>query len=109
MKNIVFNNQVLLEEVDLGVTRKVLAHSKNMMIVEVNFKQGAVGTAHTHVHEQVAYIVSGKFEFSIEQEQVTVAVGDSIYFKPNQLHGVKCLEPGTILDTFTPMRDDFIN
>lgn len=97
-----------LESISDGVDRKVLAYDKNLMIVEVHFKADAIGAEHSHIHEQIAYIKSGMFEFIIEGESVLVTEGDTIYFPPKQKHGTKCIESGIILDVFTPMRDDFV-
>lgn len=34
--------------------------------------------------------------------------GDGYYVAPNLPHGCICLEPGILIDTFTPMREDFL-
>ena len=47
---------VVGQDIGGGITRRILAHNGNMMIVEAVFKKGAVGTAHRHPHEQVSYI-----------------------------------------------------
>ncbi|MDD4439220.1 MAG: cupin domain-containing protein, partial [Tissierellia bacterium] len=33
---------------------------------------------------------------------------DGLYIAPNVLHGTKCIEPGILIDCFSPMREDFI-
>ncbi|GAB7222018.1 cupin domain-containing protein [Vibrio owensii] len=104
----VFNQDVALEDLGDGVSRKVLAHSENMMSVEVHFEDGAVGTMHSHPHEQLTYILSGEFEFTIGDEKKIVKAGDTMYKQPNIEHGCVCLKPGVLIDTFTPMRKDFI-
>lgn len=104
----VFNQDVALEDLGDGVSRKVLAHSENMMSVEVHFEDGAVGTMHSHPHEQLTYILSGEFEFTIGDEKKIVKAGDTMYKQPNIEHGCVCLKLGVLIDTFTPMRKDFI-
>ncbi|QLK46255.1 cupin domain-containing protein [Vibrio owensii] len=104
----VFNQDVTLEDLGDGVSRKVLAHSDNMMSVEVHFEDGAVGTMHSHPHEQLTYVLSGEFEFTIGDEKKIVKAGDTMYKQPNIEHGCVCLKPGVLIDTFTPMRKDFI-
>ena len=39
---------VVGQDIGGGITRRILAHNGNMMIVEAVFKKGAVGTAHRH-------------------------------------------------------------
>ncbi|MDN6549994.1 MAG: cupin domain-containing protein, partial [Enterobacterales bacterium] len=31
------------------------------------------------------------------------------YKKPNVMHGCVCIEAGTLIDVFTPQREDFIS
>ena len=94
-----------------NMTRKVLAHQGNMMLVEVAFHKASDDPGlHSHPHEQIAYVTKGRFEFVVEgRENVFVGVGDSIYFEPNVVHGGKPLEDESILlDIFTPIREDFL-
>lgn len=79
-----------------------------MMVVELTFEKGAVGTMHRHVHEQVGYVISGKLELADEQDKVILEAGDSYYMAPNEEHGVTALEETKLLDVFTPMREDFL-
>ena len=105
---IVKNNDVKLEELGNGVSRKVLAHVPTMMMVEVNFIKDAVGEIHSHENEQISYIIKGSFKLSIGEKKEIVKAGDTYYVTPNVLHGVLALEESTILDVFTPQRDDFL-
>lgn len=95
-------------DVDKGLSRKVGAHNDNLMVVEVHFEAGVVAPRHHHQHEQITYVMSGKFEFTVGDETIIVAAGDSLYKQPNIEHGATCLEAGTLLDVFTPHREDFI-
>jgi quercetin dioxygenase-like cupin family protein len=105
----VFGKEVQTVQADEGVTRKMLGHGGSMMMVEVTFKKDAVGSMHSHPHEQVSYIIEGSFEFNLNGDIRTVAKGDSIYIPSDTLHGVKALEENSvILDVFTPQREDFL-
>lgn len=103
------NEDVPLEDLGNGVKRKILAYSDNMMAVEVHFEDGAIGAMHSHPHEQITYVLSGEFEFTIGDETKVVKAGDVLYKKPNIVHGCRCLKKGILLDNFTPMRKDFVN
>ncbi|SEW45922.1 Cupin domain-containing protein [Cognatiyoonia koreensis] len=94
--------------VDAGLSRKVGAHNDNLMVVEVHFDKGVTAPLHHHPHEQITYVMSGRFEFTIGDETYIVGAGDSLYKQPNIEHGATCLEAGTLLDVFTPRRDDFL-
>lgn len=104
----VYNNDVQLENLGDGISRKVLAHNDNMMAVEVHFEKGAVGAMHNHPHEQLTYVLSGEFEFTIGDETKIVKAGDTMYKEPSIEHGCVCLEAGVLIDNFTPMRKDFV-
>lgn len=97
-----------LETVDQGLSRKVGAYNDNLMVVEVHFETGTVAPRHHHRHEQITYVMSGKFEFTVGDETYIVGAGDSLYKQANIEHGAICLEAGTLLDVFTPHREDFV-
>jgi len=48
------------------------------------------------------------FEFTTDGETKIVRPGDGVYMKPGILHGCICLEAGVLIDTFSPMREDFL-
>ncbi|RKF17878.1 cupin domain-containing protein [Alginatibacterium sediminis] len=104
----IFNKDIELTDLGDGISRKVLAHSDNMMAVEVHFEKGAIGALHNHPHEQLTYVLSGEFEFTINDEKRIVKAGDTMYKEPNIEHGCVCLKAGVLIDNFTPMRKDFI-
>jgi quercetin dioxygenase-like cupin family protein len=105
---VVMSDSIKSENVAEGVKRKILASAGKLMTVEVTFKKGAIGTLHTHPHEQISYIVRGKFEFEIDGKKHILNAGDSYYVEPDVRHGIVALEDSVILDVFTPQREDFI-
>ncbi|MBE2220591.1 MAG: cupin domain-containing protein [Anaerolineae bacterium] len=108
IKNFVYNTDVPFEELGGGIKRKVLAYHDNLMAVEVYFETGAEGTIHFHPHEQITYVLKGKFEFNIDGNKRIIKPGDTTFQEPNVPHGVVCLEEGILLDVFTPHREDFV-
>jgi len=91
-----------------GARRRVLAHEPQMMMVEFDFQAGAVGALHSHPHIQSTYVAAGVFEFTVDGETKTLKAGDSLIIPSNAVHGCVATEPGTLIDTFTPRRDDFL-
>ena len=108
VKNIFPGAENELEDLGGGLKRKVCAYNANLMSVEVHFETGTVAPVHHHPHEQVTYVVSGRFEFEIDGEKKVLGPGDSAYKQPNLPHGAKCLEAGMLIDMFTPHREDFV-
>jgi quercetin dioxygenase-like cupin family protein len=91
-----------------GVSRKFLGYDNQIMMVSVKFEEGALGAPHQHFHTQATYVVSGKFEFEIDGVKQIVEAGDGVYIEPNLLHSAVCLEEGQLIDTFSPVREDFL-
>ena len=97
--------------VDAGnnVKRCVLAENEQLMLVEFAFAANGIGAPHSHPHIQATYVKSGRFEFTVAGETFTVGPGDSFVVPSGAAHGCRALgEPGVLIDTFTPRRDDFL-
>ena len=101
-------NDIEWETVGDGVERKILGFDDQVMMVCVRFVQGAVGALHHHVHRQITYIESGSFEVAIDGKKKILQKGDCFFVSPDHVHGVVALEEGTLIDIFTPAREDFL-
>lgn len=91
-----------------GVRRQVLGHGVDLMIVRVEFEQGAIGALHHHPHRQASHVVTGRFEVTVGDDTTELQAGDCFYAESEVLHGVRALEAGVLLDVFTPVREDFL-
>ena len=109
-KLIVKNNEIQFEELESKVKRKILSRGGSMMAVEVHFEMGGIGKTHSHEdHEQICYILKGKFEVEVGGDTKILKAGDSFYAGKNVEHGVKALADSVLLDVFTPQREDFLD
>ena len=99
-----------IEWTDLGngISRQMLGHNNELMMVKVKFETGAVGTQHQHPHLQVSYVESGVFELDIAGEKRLLKKGDGYFVPSGVWHGCLCKEAGVLIDTFTPGREDFL-
>lgn len=102
------DNEIDWEVTGTGTRRKIMSYDDRLMVVRVEFQKGAVGALHQHHHSQITHIESGVFEVEISGEKETLRQGDAFYIPPNALHGAVCLEAGTLIDVFSPMREDFV-
>lgn len=107
-KEFILHNEIPVETVGKGVTRQILGYNNDIMLVKIAFEKGAIGDIHSHPHIQTSYIVKGKFEVTINNNRQILEEGDGFFVPGNCLHGVLCLEEGIIIDTFTPVREDFL-
>ncbi|WP_299819256.1 cupin domain-containing protein [uncultured Jannaschia sp.] len=95
-------------DADPGVRRQILADAPELMVVAFRFQDGAEGKPHHHPHVQSTFVQSGRFRFTVAGETRELGPGDSLVVPPDAVHGCTCLEAGTLIDNFTPRRDDFL-
>ena len=92
-----------------GVTRQILADHPDLMVVAFGFdKAGATGALHSHPHVQSTFVERGRFRFTVDGVTSEVGPGDSFVIASHAMHGCVCIEPGRLIDCFTPRRDDFL-
>lgn len=104
-------SQLQTEIVKPGLQRQVLCYTKELMLVKVMFGEEMVGQRpplHSHPHSQSSYVMSGKFEFHYGDKVQILCAGDSFCVGPDVPHEAYCLEPGVIIDGFSPVREDFL-
>ena len=108
-KTFICENETKWETIGDGITRQILGYNGHIMMVKIKAeKSGPVGVEHAHYHPQVTFVSSGKFEFTIGNEKKVVTAGDGMYMEPDVRHSCICIEPGVIVDCFSPMREDFL-
>ena len=95
-------------DADPGVKRQVLSEAPELMVVAFRFEADAQGKMHDHPHIQSTYVQSGRFRFTVDGVETEVGPGDSFVIPSMARHGCTCLEAGTLIDGFTPRRDDFL-
>jgi quercetin dioxygenase-like cupin family protein len=91
-----------------GNRRRVVLHTDELMMVEFDFDKGGVGALHSHPHVQASYVAAGKFEVTIDGTTQTIGAGGAYLVPSGLVHGVRALEAGRLVDTFTPHRADFL-
>ncbi|MCE5331778.1 MAG: cupin domain-containing protein [Bacteroidales bacterium] len=107
-ENFLISSELPWKNPSEGITRQIMGYDGQLMLVKVLFKKGAIGYVHEHFHSQSTYVVSGKFEVMINGETRILDAGDGFYIEPDIPHGAVCLEEGILIDTFSPMREDFL-
>jgi len=90
-----------------GVTRRTLNSSERLMLIEVVLAKGAVVPLHSHPHEQIGYLASGRLLFELGDQRRELGPGDSWLVPPNVLHQVTALEPSVAIDVFSPPREEY--
>ena len=94
-------------------TKRKLIHLEKLMMVIVDFTNGPWPDAdppHNHPHEQTSYVAEGEIIFYCEGESDRhLAAGDMFAVPPFKMHSIKLLsETARLVDSFTPVREDFL-
>jgi quercetin dioxygenase-like cupin family protein len=87
--------------------RQVLAYNQKVMFVRHHFLKGWTGTSHSHPHEQVLYVASGRIQFDGDDKTIDLRTGDSVIVQRNVEHQATALEDSEVLDMFAPCREDY--
>jgi quercetin dioxygenase-like cupin family protein len=91
-----------------GIERQMVI-GERIMIVRFRFVPFLVTPEHTHPHEQMSLIISGRVRFFIEGKERIVSAGDVLHFPSNCRHGATMLDEEVVLiDIFSPIREDFL-
>jgi unsaturated pyranuronate lyase len=91
-----------------GLNRRILAHNASMMLVEHSMQSDWVGTRHSHPHDQLVYVISGRLRFSCGTDTFEASAGDSFVLRGGIEHEARALEASRVLDVFTPYREDYL-
>jgi quercetin dioxygenase-like cupin family protein len=91
-----------------GISRKAFS-GKNSMITMFEIQPGTAPDPHSHAHEQLVYIVSGKAEFVVGEEVLKVKAGDLLVVPSNVPHSLKVIgsEPVLNINVFSPIRNEY--
>ncbi|MEP9355619.1 cupin domain-containing protein [Xanthobacter sp. KR7-65] len=104
-----FADAAEVEVLDEVVSRQILTFNDEIMMVRVICrKAGPAGVPHSHPHVQITSVESGMFELTIGGRTERLKAGDSFYVPSGVHHGAICIQPGVLVDVFTPMRQDFL-
>ena len=104
-------SEILKTEMADGVVRRMLGYGDKIMACEIIFPKGAYVEPHCHnSHQQMVYVLRGKFELQCGEEKRIMLPGNLCYCGYNEIHATRSLEDGSaILDVHTPLRQDIID
>jgi quercetin dioxygenase-like cupin family protein len=80
----------------------------SITIAQVELPAGTQLAAHSHPHEQMTVIESGRLRFFVDgHEPFEVGPGELAHIPSNVEHGLEALEDTVSLDVFSPVREEF--
>lgn len=83
-------------------------HGELLSLTHWALEEGAILAKHSHPHEQISFVISGKMQFDRQEQEPLIAIpGSFVIFSPNEEHGGIALEESIVVDAFSPVREDF--
>ena len=82
-------------------------HTGTMTFMYWTVEAGAVMPEHSHLHEQVAQVLKGKFELTVNGQTELLEPGKIAVIPAHVKHGGRAITPCELLDVFNPEREDY--
>lgn len=96
-----------VKEIFNGTIRGHYAHLERTTIGEVHLDANTVVPIHQHPHEQVTYVIEGRFQFTVGEETTVLEAGMAALIPGNTPHGGTTLTACRVVDLFAPVREDY--
>lgn len=91
-----------------GIRRRTLTTGATMYQMRAELTAGSRLPEHHHPQEQIAYVLSGRMRMIAAGLPHELGAGESFYLASNVPHAVETIEDTTVLDTFSPPREDYL-
>lgn len=82
-------------------------HTENLTLAYWNIKAGHDMPSHAHPHEQVANLLEGTFELTVDGATRTLEPGSVALIPPHTVHSGRSVSDCRLLDVFYPVREDY--
>ena len=98
------------EELHEKLSRRLITGDQ-LMLAHVYLKKGCVVPKHSHMNEQLTYILEGALRFFVGDDgtqQIDVRAGEVLHLPGNLPHEAHALEDTLDVDVFYPPREDWL-
>lgn len=82
-------------------------HTNNMTFAFWEVKAGSKVPEHAHMHEQVAHLIEGAFELTVDGNPIELEPGKVVVIPSNVKHSGIAITDCKLLDVFSPVREDY--
>ena len=97
-----------MEHLNPQLARQMITGA-NLMLARVYLKKGCIVPEHSHMNEQVTYILEGALKFWIDGREIVVSAGEVLCIPPHMPHKAEAMEDTVDLDVFYPPRQDWLS
>ncbi|MGC9967779.1 MAG: cupin domain-containing protein [Syntrophobacteraceae bacterium] len=94
------------KEVMPGCKAKIV-HSENMTLAYWAIEKGSSLPEHSHTNEQVATLIEGRFELTVDGNSRILEPGSVAIIPPNAKHSGRAITDCRVIDVFYPIREDY--
>ena len=103
MKNI---KEIKSKQLVPGITA-YYAHGTNMSFGYVELKEGSSIPGHSHIHEQITFIIEGQLDMAIDGKPCSLTPGMYYVIPSNMKHSARAKTFCRVIDAFSPVREDY--
>lgn len=95
-------------EIAPGIKRRTITTGASMYQMRAELTAGSRLPEHAHSQEQIAHVIKGRMKLIVAGVPHELGSGDAFYLASNVPHGVETIEDTTVIDTFSPPRNDYL-
>lgn len=92
----------------LGVDFVLLSHGRESMVAKMLYKKEDSVPVHAHPNEQSGYVLSGTYRIVFAKNDQVIGPGDTYTIPRDVEHRIEIIEPGEVVDVFSPPRQDYL-
>lgn len=100
-------NDIRPKEILPGYTVRFV-HTESMTFAFWDVKKGSPLPEHSHHHEQVAQVMEGEYELTVDGDTRQLKPGDVAVIPSNVKHSGVALTDCKLMDVFCPVREDYL-
>jgi len=108
IKKMNYANTTELPFIEAGLLKLHPFTGDKLMVVRAILPKGSIAPKHSHPHEQMSLVGSGKVKVRLEGKEIELGAGGIVHFPSNVEHELEAVEDSLLFDIFTPVREDFI-
>jgi quercetin dioxygenase-like cupin family protein len=82
-------------------------HTETMTFAYWDVKAGSTVPEHSHMHEQVAHLLEGKFTLTVDGVPLELTPSNAAVIPSNIKHSGIAVTDCKLLDVFCPVREDY--
>lgn len=95
------------EKLNDKVSRQMI-YGESAMLARILLARGAIVPRHSHVNEQITWILSGALKLIFDDGEKILREGEFLLIPASMPHAAEALEDTVDIDVFSPPRQDWI-